>query len=104
MLKNKSEELDKLLSLSNEMLEYAQQKNWDSIPELEIQRQTVMEAFFNEPVNETDSEQVANVIQTVLNINEHINQLATQAKQSIVQEAQGFKARQLVHSAYMQNK
>ncbi len=106
--KNKELELKQFLDISLKMLEFAKVSDWEKLPALENERKKIMISFFESPTSdEKSSENVLEAEQTindVLSINEQIEQLAQKEKVTIAQQLHGFKKKQNVHSAYLENK
>jgi hypothetical protein len=65
---NNTVDLQKLISLSQAILEKAQQDSWDEIAILESERRELIELFFSEPIEPKDSEAVGVGIQSILAI------------------------------------
>jgi hypothetical protein len=97
--------LEQFQSLSRKMLNHAEHQQWDRLPELEQERQQVIQQFFkHETITVDDSPRVESIINDVLSINEALAKLAEKTKRSIAKNIQGMKQRQTVHSAYLENK
>lgn len=104
MLEDKQSQLEQFQQMSQTMLELSEASDWDKLPDLESERQTVMRSIFSEEVSIQDAPQVEKLIKEVLLINEKITKLAEKSKVSISFKRQNIIKRQNVHSAYIQNK
>ncbi len=105
-MKTDSFSMDKLKGLqaiSQQMLQSAQQEEWQKLPLLEQQRKALMHGYFEEVRSEKEVEIIATVINSVLSINREIEQLAREQQKKINRQLQNMKKRQNAHSAYMQN-
>lgn len=108
MGEDKDFELKQFLDISQQMLDCAENNDWEKLPDLENDRKKIMLSLFelqdsdsHSPFNTTKIEKT---IKNVLSINEKIEQLAQQEKMVIGQQLHGLKKKQNVHSAYLQNK
>ncbi|MCW8932507.1 MAG: flagellar protein FliT, partial [Gammaproteobacteria bacterium] len=104
----KNQELQQFLETSRKMLESAKNSDWEPLPTLESERKKLMVSFFESDVSAENSKddqlKIEKAINEVLSINEEIEQLAQKEKVTIGQQLHGFKKKQNVHSAYLQNK
>lgn len=108
MGEDKDFELKQFLVISQKMLDYAENNDWEKLPDLESDRKKIMQSLFESQDSDRDSSsgttKIEQTIKNVLSINEKIEQLAQQEKVVIGQQLQGLKKKQNVHSAYLQNK
>jgi hypothetical protein len=108
MGEDKDFELKQFLVISQKMLDYAENNDWEKLPDLESDRKKIMQSLFESQDSDRDSSsgttKIEQTIKNVLSINEKIEQLAQQEKATIGQQLQGLKKKQNVHSAYLQNK
>ncbi|NOQ78222.1 MAG: hypothetical protein GQ546_02345 [Gammaproteobacteria bacterium] len=108
MGEDKDFELKQFLVISQKMLDYAENNDWEKLPDLESDRKKIMQSLFESQDSDSHSSsgtiKIEQTIKNVLSINEKIEQLAQQEKVVIGQQLQGLKKKQNVHSAYLQNK
>lgn len=108
MGEDKDFELKQFLVISQKMLDYAENNDWEKLPDLESDRKKIMQSLFESQDSDRDSSsgttKIEQTIKNVLSINEKIEQLAQQEKVVIGQQLHGLKKKQNVHSAYLQNK
>ncbi len=105
MLKQTYQELNEIHVLSNTILSLAESDDWDSIPDIEQQRDKLIRHFFeNKDFDAGDRGIIEQTIQSVLQINNRFTVLAEQKKLTINAQMQDLRKRQNVNSAYLQNK
>ena len=107
MNEEKKIELEYFFDVSQKMLALAKNKDWEKLPELEVDRQKVMHSFFESEDSDhylsINSDKVEHTIKNVLLINEQIEKIAQKEQLVIGQELQGLKKKQNAHSAYLEN-
>lgn len=87
-MKDKSEDLQQLISVSQTMLEKALEKSWDEVCVLEAERGELIRLFFLEPVQQDYAEAVAAGIQSILAIDKDLIELGALNRLEIAQTLQ----------------
>jgi len=77
--------LSQLVRLSQEMLSLAEQGEWERVTELQIERQQMMEKTFPLDTQVTDAAGAAGQIQSILNLDQQIAQLARAQQKEVGQ-------------------
>ncbi len=96
--------LDQIKQLSDSILSIASDsEKLEDIKQLEKNRKDLIDQFFSKPVKQEDSQQVADVIKSVITSNEKITLIFEQNKQQISKEFNQFKASKKATSAYLSN-
>jgi len=98
---NKRLLLARLLLSTEEVLGCAQNGAWDSVIELERERQQELKECFD-GVQESNSPVIVEALATLLHMNGEITKLVQQAKEKLVNEQSNFEARKSVVSNYEQ--
>jgi len=80
-------QLTELHASSKRMLELAQVGDWAAVNRLQEQQHELAESIFTEPVEPADAVAVADIIKTVISINEQIADLGLQAREGCLVEA-----------------
>jgi len=79
------------------------EENLEAIATLEKQRQDLIQVFFSHSVAPTDSEEVANIIKQVLEINDKVTKELELNKLQLSKQIIQFKASKKATSAYLKN-
>lgn len=85
---NKTHDLEQLLSLSQTMLEKAQEQSWEDVVVLAAARSELISLFFLGPIPEAAAQSVADGIQSILATDHAIAALAVLKKQDLAQTLQ----------------
>ncbi len=97
---DKAPELEQLIALSQAMLENAEAERWDDLMVLEVERRELLERFFSEPIQQDDTEVIANAIHSILSIDEKILELGVAKRFDILQILQDLDQGKKAIKAY----
>lgn len=96
----KAQELQQLISLSQDMLEKARKELWDDAIALEEERRERLRRFFSEPVQDEYSETVVAGIELILSIDGNLMELGALRKFDLAQALQGMDQGKKAVKAY----
>jgi hypothetical protein len=82
---DKAQELQQLIVLSRAILNKAQEKLWDDVIALEVERRELISLFFSGPVRHEDAEAVASAIRLILSIDGQVVELGAVRRLDILQ-------------------
>ena len=85
---DKAQELQRMIILSQAILNKAQEALWDDVIALEVERHELIRLFFSGPVQEEDAEAVAVAIRLILSIDEQVKELGAVRRFDILQVLQ----------------
>jgi len=71
--------------MSQQMLQLFQKQDWQTVIDLSQQRQTMLEAFFAQPISEADAPAIAAGIQQILHNDRHVLDQARQKQSEMIQ-------------------
>ena len=97
------QQLEKLQQLSEKILQLANSENWEQALALEQEREHLTQETFSQPVAQQESEQVAAIIQYILQLNEQITTALSTRKICLEQEFRKFKQSRQASSAYLKH-
>jgi len=111
MLAEESQNLNQIKLLSDSILALVSESNKEplseeklaTIADIEKKRQSLITIFFSHPVQESDSEEVATIINQILKINDQVTQILEQNKLQLTKEFSQFKASKKATSAYLKH-
>lgn len=96
----RSEQLQKIIALSREMLEKARALEWERVAELEVQRKQLVSSCFRHPAHEQEVPAVADGIRQILRINDEITTLGRECKTRLSGELHTQKLGRTASAAY----
>jgi hypothetical protein len=95
-MSDKSDNLQKLISLSRAMLQLAESGSWDDVSKMEADRRELLYTYFLTPVQAELNRTVSEGIRTIIAIDQDIMELGRAEKveieQTLLQLEQGKKA------------
>jgi len=87
-MKNKANDLQQLITLSDTMLQKAREQAWDELFELEQHRREAMQLFFLQGVAAEDARTVAAGIELIMARDRELMALATATRDELAQTLQ----------------
>jgi protein subunit release factor B len=91
--------LEQAIVLTQQMLDQAEKKDYESLPEVEKKRQLVLDKTF--PVSPQESSvQLKAKLEMLISLNAKLEQQCQQAKQELQKELQGMNRNKKAMSAY----
>ena len=91
--------LEKIISLSKQMLELCQQQQWDEMVALEHQRKSLIAMVF--PIDENDqTETVRDLLEMVLELNQQIEMASRKARDEVQSQLNGMSKQRKATAAY----
>ena len=97
----RSEQLREIVDLSRQMLERAQNMEWERVAELEVRRKQLVMRCFQSPTNAEDTPAVAAAIQEILRLNQSITELGRDCRESLSGEIHAHKVGRAASQAYL---
>ncbi|TCK18851.1 protein FliT [Thiogranum longum] len=95
------EQLDEIVRLSREMLELAEELEWEKIAVLEVQRKQIVLECFQKPAKQQDAAEVAVVIREILSLNQQVTTLGKQCQTQLGTEIHSHNRGRAATSAYL---
>ena len=99
----RSEDISALIEHSHAMLKHAEAGEWEAVVEDEAVRRELIDAFFSQPSNIANEPDISNVIKELLQINDRLEQLTSDARDRLKSEAQTISTGRKAVSAYTDN-
>jgi len=98
-LENQATDLEKIIALSEIMLENARHKQWDDLTHIEGERKRLLSAFFSQPISLKTGE-VADGIRSILSNDREIMRLAVTKRDDLRAALQKVKQGKEAMQAY----
>lgn len=95
------EQLDSIIRMSKEMLELAEELEWEKIALLEVQRKQIVVECFRQPAKEEDAAEVAMAIREILHLNQQVTALGKQSQGRLGSEIHNHNRGRAATSAYL---
>ncbi len=95
------EQLDEIVRLSKEMLELAEELEWEKIAVLEVRRKQIVMECFQKPAEEQDATEVAAAIREILSLNQQVTALGKQCQSQLGTEIHSHNRGRVATSAYL---
>lgn len=99
MSENLKSDFEKIISISEKMLEHARQERWDEVTHIEQERKELLAQFFSNPMNAQKTELSAG-IRKILEKDREIVRLGSAKRDSLRNALQKFNRRKDVVEAY----
>ncbi len=99
MKSNQFNDFQRIISLSNQMLENARQQKWDDVSAIEDQRRQLLTEFFSQPVKGQKSA-LANNIRSILEKDREIVRLGAEKREELRGALQKFNRQKHAVHAY----
>ncbi len=96
-------QLRQLLTLTEEILSDAREKNWDSMMEKERARRLLMEQFFQQKASDQERHRIEEMIRQIITLDKKIVALAEAGKLEILKKMRDLSAGQQAIDAYADN-
>jgi hypothetical protein len=100
-LKEKS--WNKIVSLSNSMLELSRREQWDDLAKVEKERDDLLRAYFSKPVSALESEHIAKEIKEILVLDRETLKLCQNRQKELGTKLTQFNKCRKVNNAYREN-
>ncbi len=82
-LSNQAVSLADLLEHSQAMLQHAEAGEWEAVADGEMMRRELLDNLFAEAANVADETELSSCLQQILQINQKLQELATQARDQV---------------------
>jgi hypothetical protein len=99
-MKDKTKDLQQLISLSLTMLEKAREESWDDVFVLEAERSELIRLFFLDPIQQADIATVATGIQSMMTIDQDTMALGVLNRFDLAQTLQTMEQGKKAVKAY----
>ena len=100
---NHSREMSDLIGHSRAMLRRAEAGEWDSVTRDEVIRRDMIDRYFSEPSNIANEPGISEAIRELLQINDRLEQLTTDARNSAKAEIDTVSTGRKAVNAYTSN-
>jgi hypothetical protein len=97
----RSTQLREITELSRQMLEKAQNREWDRVAELEARRRELVILCFRIPTRRQEAAAVAASIQEILRLNHAVTELGRDCKERLSRELHAHKVGRAASEAYL---
>jgi hypothetical protein len=97
----RSEQLREITELSRQMLERAQNMEWEQVAELEVRRKELVIRCFQSPTSAQDAPAVATAIHEILRLNHAVTELGCDCRNRLSGEIHTHKLGHAASRAYL---
>ncbi len=97
----RSEQLQEISDLSRQMLERAQNMQWNRVAELEVRRRELVIRCFQSPTSAQDAPAVADAIREILRLNHVVTELGRDRRDRLSEEIHSHKVGRAATLAYL---
>ncbi len=98
---SRSEQLQQVIDLSQQMLEMAQGGKWEAVAELEVRRKQLVAVCFQHPTNTQNAPEVAVSIREILSLNQQISDLVRGGREQLTGEIHSRNVGRAATAAYL---
>ena len=95
--------ISSLIEHSQAMLQHAEAGEWEAVARDEAVRRELIDAYFSEPSNVANEPEISSAIRELLQINDRLEQLTSNARDSVRSEVQTINTGRKAVSAYAEN-
>jgi hypothetical protein len=92
--------LANVLTITKQMLAFAEQDNWDQVTECELERREDLGRCFSDTQPAADAELIAEAMAALLHLNEELMALLKVARTKVMEQGQAFSRQRSAASSY----
>ncbi len=94
--------LDLAIDLSRQIIELAQQKNWDEVQRLDRERMQLLEEIFSSKPDHSKDDKTAARLRELIDLNNEAMELCAQAKDGVLKEGRKIRQGKEAVAAYLE--